>query len=126
MCNACTYKQYCQDCMDEQEPKIEVSVSNHNNGTHKNNHLYISDSYLHHKGRAFHISRQKRDKRMKQKLLIETKEGFIFHVREIEGKLILTKIVRIKPQKAGRPECPECQKIFIGTIPSELLTDNNW
>lgn len=124
MCNSCEYKQYCKDCKSEQEP-IEVVVIQ-SVAKQDNNKVSIIGNYLYHKGRPFRILDKTRNKQMNQKLTINTVEGFIFHIREIGEKLVLTKILRTKPKNGGRPDCPECQKIFIGKIPFQLFLDPNW
>ncbi|MDY0096767.1 MAG: hypothetical protein RBS01_00235 [Candidatus Dojkabacteria bacterium] len=126
MCDFCEFKQYCKDCKEEQEPP-EVIASDYNCRSQKNNCVYISDEHLHHKGRSFQISDVIEGKGMPQKSIIETKEGFRFHVRELKDKtIVLTKIVKTRPQKEGRPDCQECIKIFIGKLPPKLIADPNW
>jgi len=126
MCDFCEFKQYCKDCKEEQEPP-EVIVSNYNCRSQKNNCVYISDEHLHHNGRSFQIHKILEDGRMPQKLVIETKEGFRFYVRTLKDQTtVLTKIVKTRPQKEGRPDCQECIKIFIGKLPAQLISDPNW
>jgi hypothetical protein len=128
MCNLCEDKTYCNDCRAEEKALIEeIAFPVQNSKSDKSNRVQITGDYLYHKGRAYHISEVFQDKRMKQKSIIGTKEGLLFHIRELENKeIVLTKIVRIKARKEGRPDYQECQKIFIGRIPSRLLADPNW
>lgn len=128
MCNLCEDKTYCDDCIAEQKALIEViALPIQECKPEKKNCIQITGEYLYHKGRAYHILEVLQDKRIKRKSIIKTKDGLLFHIRELKDKrVVLTKIVRTKPRKEGRPDYQECQKIFIGRIPSRLLADPNW
>lgn len=131
-CRGCEYSQYCKDCKPEWQVPEEVIFANAvcRNGKIESKILIVGN-LLYHNGKLFHIVENDKfgndtRKRTDPNIVISTKEGYQYYLREIGTELKLIKIRKIKEKKEGKPQRAECQKNFIGIIPQELWIDTDW
>jgi len=122
-CDFCVFKQYCQDCEMEQSKDLEINVSLPNSKPEVQKVIICGDT-LYHNGRPYKIIKIE-DGNPNKKYL--TAEGRTFFIRIIHDKPVLIKIQTVRKNKK-KPDCHEgeCNKILIGPIPTDLVSDTNW